>query len=57
VNAFHRRSAVVFGLISIGLGLALIIQTALQSGGTVGFLLGVLFLGLGCGRLYLVRRS
>jgi hypothetical protein len=56
VNAFHRRSTVVFGLVSIGLGLALIIETALQGGGTVGFVLGFLFLALGIGRLYLMRR-
>ena len=57
MNAFARRSTVVFGLVSVGLGLALIIETALQGGGTVGFVLGVLFLALGIGRLYLVRRG
>jgi hypothetical protein len=56
VNAFYRRSTVVFGLIAIGLGLALLIETAAQGGGTVGFVLGALFLALGLGRLYLVRR-
>ena len=57
MNAFFGRSTVVFGLISIGLGIALIVETAWQGGGTVGFVLGVLFLALGCGRLYLVRRG
>jgi hypothetical protein len=57
VNAFRRRSAIVFALISIGLGLALIVETAMQGGGAIGFLLGVLFLALGIGRLYLIRRS
>jgi fucose permease len=56
VTAFYRRSTVVFGLIAIGLGFALIIETAAQGGGTVGFVLGALFLGLGLGRLYLARR-
>lgn len=56
MNAFHRRSTVVFGIISIGLGVALVIETALQGGGTVGFVLGFLFLALGIGRVYLVRR-
>jgi uncharacterized membrane protein HdeD (DUF308 family) len=55
VNAFQRRWTVVFGLVSIGLGLALIVETAMRGGGTVGFLLGVLFLALGIGRLYLLR--
>jgi hypothetical protein len=57
VNGFHRRSTVVFGLISIGLGIALLVETAAQGGGTVGFVLGALFLGLGVGRLYLLRRG
>ncbi len=56
MSAFHRRSTVAFGLIAIGLGIALIVETAVQGGGTVGFVLGSLFLGLGIGRLYLVRR-
>ena len=56
MNAFYRRSTVVFWLVSIGLGLALVIVTAWEGGGTVGFLLGALFLALGVGRLYLARR-
>ena len=56
VNALYRRSIVVFGLVAIGLGLALLIETTAQGGGTVGYLLGVLFVALGVGRLYLLRR-
>ena len=56
MNALYRRSTVIFGLISVGLGLALLIETAAQGGGSVGYVLGVLFLALGIGRLYLVRR-
>ncbi len=54
--SFYGRSTVIFGLVSIGLGLALLIETAVQGGGSVGYLLGVLFLALGVGRVYLVRR-
>ena len=57
MSAFHRRWTVVFALLSLGLGVALIVQTARQGGGSVGFLLGVLFVALGCGRLYLIRRG
>jgi hypothetical protein len=57
MSAFHRRWTVLFGLLSIGLGLALIVQTVRQGGGSVGFVLGFLFLALGCGRLYLLRRG
>ena len=56
MNELHRRATVVFGLLSVGLGLALLIETAWQGGGVVGFVLGALFLALGIGRLYLLRR-
>jgi hypothetical protein len=54
--SFYRRSILVFGLISIGLGLALLAETAAVSGGSIGYVLGVLFLALGVGRIYLLRR-
>jgi hypothetical protein len=56
VNPFYRRSTVIFGFVALGLGLALLVETAVQGGGSVGYLLGVLFLALGIGRLYLARR-
>jgi hypothetical protein len=56
VNPFYRRSTVTFGLLSVGLGVALIVRTATAGGGQVGYLLGALFVGLGLGRLYLLRR-
>ncbi len=54
--AFYRRSGFVLGLISLGLGLVLLVETAAQGGGSTGYVLGVLFVALGCGRLYLIRR-
>jgi hypothetical protein len=56
MNDFYKRSVVVFGVIAIGLGLALLVETAAVGGGTVGYVLGLLFVGLGAGRLYLARR-
>jgi hypothetical protein len=56
VTRFYRRSVFAFGLVSIALGVALVIETAARGGGSVGYLLGVLFLALGIGRLYLLRR-
>jgi hypothetical protein len=56
VTAFYKRSVLVFGVLAIGLGLALLVETAVVGGGTAGYLLGVLFVGLGLGRLYLLRR-
>jgi hypothetical protein len=52
----YRRSVFVFGLVAIGLGIALIAETTVEGGGSVGYLLGVLFVALGFGRLYLLRR-
>lgn len=56
MNELHRRSTVVFGWLAIGLGLALVVETAVQGGGSVGYVLGALFVALGIGRLYLLRR-
>ncbi len=52
----HRRLILVFGVVTIALGLALLVETAAAGGGSVGFVLGLLFIGLGVGRLYLLRR-
>jgi uncharacterized membrane protein HdeD (DUF308 family) len=57
VTGFYRRSVVVFGVVAIALGIALLAETVAQGGGSVGYVLGVLFVGLGIGRLYLARRS
>lgn len=48
------RAVVVFAAVLIALGVALVVQTA-RVGGGVGYLLGVLFVALGLGRLYLLR--
>jgi hypothetical protein len=56
LSNLHRRSVFVFGLIAIGLGIALLAETAVIGGGSTGYVLGVLFIALGCGRLYLLRR-
>jgi hypothetical protein len=46
----------VFGLVAIGLGVALLAETTVAGGGSTGYLLGVLFIALGIGRIYLLRR-
>jgi hypothetical protein len=46
---------VAFGAITAGLGVALIVETAVKGGG-VGYLLGLLFDAVGVGRIYLLRR-
>jgi hypothetical protein len=56
LSSWHRRSVVVFGVIAIGLGIALLAETVAIGGGSIGYVLGVLFVGLGIGRLYLLRQ-
>jgi hypothetical protein len=55
MRSAQRRAVVVFAVIAIGLGLAILVRTAVAGGG-VGYLFGALFIGLGAGRLYLLRR-
>ena len=55
VKAAYRRSIIVFGAAFIGLGVAMIAVTAARGGG-VGLVLGLLFVGLGAGRLFLLRK-
>jgi hypothetical protein len=52
----HRASITVTSVVLVGLGLAIVIQTARAGGGAVGFLLGPLFMAAGLGRLLLLRR-
>jgi hypothetical protein len=46
----------VLGVVFVGLGIALLIRTATMGGGTTGYLIGLLFAGLGVGRIYLLVR-
>ena len=51
----YRGMTALFGLAAIGIGIAILVQTARQGGG-LGYLIGILFVALGAGRLYLLRR-
>jgi len=55
VNAVYRRAVLVFGLVAIVLGLAILVRTAYEGGGT-GYLFGGLFVALGGTRVYLLLR-
>jgi hypothetical protein len=52
---WYRDVVFTFGLVAIGIGIALIVRTIVNGGG-VGIVIGLLFIGLGVGRLYLLRR-
>ena len=51
----YRAATAVFGLVAIGIGIAILVQTA-RLGGSLGYVIGVLFVALGAGRLYLLWR-
>jgi hypothetical protein len=52
---FYRAATAAFGVAFLGIGVALVVVTAVRGGGVVGYLIGVLFAALGAGRLYLLR--
>ena len=56
MSGFYGKMVQGLGYIVIGLGVAILVQTAAAGGGTTGYVLGVLFVALGCGRLFLLRR-
>ena len=47
----------VLSWLIVVLGVAILVRTAAEGGGGLGFLLGALFILAGGGRLYLQRRS
>jgi len=53
--SFLRGANAVFAVTFIGIGIALVVVTAANGGGAVGYVHGVLFAVLGVGRLYLLR--
>ena len=52
----YSWAVLAFSVAFVGIGIALLVATAAQGGGVVGFLLGGLFVALGVGRLSLERR-
>ena len=53
---WYRRSIIVFSGCFVLIGLALLVITAVNGGGLVGFVLGGLFVALGVGRIQLERK-
>ena len=51
---FYRGATGLFAVTFVGIGVALIVVTAIR-GGATGYVLGVLFVALGLGRLWLLR--
>jgi hypothetical protein len=55
VRGYHL-AVLVFSVVFVGIGIALLVVTAANGGGVVGFVLGALFVALGAGRLTVERR-
>jgi hypothetical protein len=52
----YRRIAALLALAIAVLGFGLLVSTAVHGGGTSGYLIGALFVALGSGRLYLLKK-
>lgn len=52
----YRYGLAAFAVTFVGIGAALIAVTAARGGAVFGYLMGILFIALGIGRLYLLRR-
>jgi hypothetical protein len=53
---WYRRAVLGFSVVFVAIGLVLLLLTAAQGGGVVGFVLGALFVALGAGRFTMERR-
>lgn len=53
---WYRRAVLVFSVLFVGIGVALLAVTAAAGGGAVGFVLGALFVVLGVARFTIERR-
>lgn len=51
----YRYGLVGLAFVFVGVGVALVAVTAAHGGAAFGYLLGILFVALGVGRLYLLR--
>jgi 4-hydroxybenzoate polyprenyltransferase len=56
MNTAYRSLVTIFAVLFMGIGVALVVVTAVHGGGGFGYLMGALFFALGIGRLYLLHR-
>ncbi len=57
MNALYRRTVLIFGIVAIVLGFAILVRTAYDGGGTLGYSIGALFVALGAARLYVLKKT
>jgi hypothetical protein len=55
----YQGSVRALSLVFIGLGVAILASTLIRGGGpaSVGVLLGIVFVAVGCGRLYIASKT
>ncbi len=53
---WYRRAIYVFAALFVLIGITLLVVTALNGGGVIGFVLGGLFIALGIGRIQVERK-
>ena len=53
---WYRRAVFAFGAVFVLIGLAILVVTAANGGGVVGFVMGGLFVALGVARIQLERK-
>jgi hypothetical protein len=51
----YRLAGIVLSLTLIGLGVAMVVITLVRGSGTLGIVLGPMFVAAGAGRLYVTR--
>jgi hypothetical protein len=56
LNTTYRSLVTLFAFVFMGIGVALVVVTAIHGGAGFGYVMGALFFALGVGRLYLLRR-
>lgn len=54
--SWYGRAVFVFSAFCVVIGVALLVRTAAEGGGTAGYLLGALFVAVGAGRITLERK-
>jgi hypothetical protein len=50
----YRTATLALAVVFVGIGVALLVETAVV-GGALGYVIGLLFVAAGAGRLYLLR--
>ncbi len=56
MNTTYRSLVMLFAYVFMGIGVALVVVTAIHGGAGFGYVMGALFFALGVGRLYLLRK-